>query len=90
MYGFSVQDSSLQIVTELAKTSLFDLLHKQKLTFKPTPLWQWKMAQGIIMGINYLHANNVIHRDLKSLNVLVRSTSINKVLETNFLILKFS
>ncbi len=59
------------IVTELLDMSLFDVLHKQRrvLSFQQKA----HIALGIARGLASLHAHSppIIHRDIKSLNVLV-------------------
>eukprot|EP00474_Spongospora_subterranea_P006066 CRZ06524.1 hypothetical protein [Spongospora subterranea] len=60
---------SLFMVTELLQMSLFDLLHNTdvKLNWK----LRLKMALDTANGINFLHHSHVIHRDLKSANLLL-------------------
>ncbi|KAJ0448103.1 putative protein kinase TKL-Pl-4 family [Helianthus annuus] len=49
--------------------SVYDYLHKQKGTSKlPTLL---KISIDISKGMNYLHQNNIIHKDLKAANLLM-------------------
>lgn len=76
--GACTKPPSLCIVTEfMSGGSVYDYLHKQKGTFKlPTLL---KVSIDISKGMNYLHQNNIIHRDLKAANLLMDEHEVVKV-----------
>ncbi|PKI78657.1 hypothetical protein CRG98_000882 [Punica granatum] len=76
--GACTKPPSLCIVTEfMSGGSIYDYLHKQKGVFKlPTLL---KVAIDVSKGMNYLHQNNIIHRDLKAANILMDEHEVAKV-----------
>uniref|UniRef100_A0A2N9FAY4 Protein kinase domain-containing protein n=1 Tax=Fagus sylvatica TaxID=28930 RepID=A0A2N9FAY4_FAGSY len=49
--------------------SMYDFLHKQKGVFTLPSLI--RVATDVSKGMNYLHHNNIIHRDLKAANLLI-------------------
>lgn len=66
------------IVTEyMHGGSLYDYLHKQK-NFLPLSLLL-KFAVDVCSGMDYLHQKNIIHRDLKTANLLMDNNQIVKV-----------
>ncbi|KAJ9550380.1 hypothetical protein OSB04_014425 [Centaurea solstitialis] len=76
--GACTKPSSLCIVTEfMSGGSVYDYLHKQKGTFKLPILL--KVAIDISRGMDYLHQNNIIHRDLKAANLLMDENDVVKV-----------
>ncbi|KAI4375811.1 hypothetical protein MLD38_013637 [Melastoma candidum] len=76
--GACTKSPSLCIVTEfMSGGSVYDYLHKQKGVFKlPTLL---KVAIDVSKGMDYLHQNNIIHRDLKAANLLMDENEVVKV-----------
>jgi serine/threonine protein kinase len=69
LWGLCLENQKYAMVMELMpKGSLYDLLHNGQ----PLP-WsiRYRIAQDIAYGLGLLHANRILHRDLKSLNVLL-------------------
>ncbi|XP_057501595.1 serine/threonine-protein kinase STY46-like [Actinidia eriantha] len=76
--GACTKPPSLCIITEyMSGGSVYDYLHKQKGTFKLPSLL--RVAIDISKGMNYLHQNNIIHRDLKAANLLMNENDVVKV-----------
>lgn len=77
LLGVCFEPERLCLITEFAEQrSLFDVLHSDK----PLP---WKLrarlAAEAARGINHLHQLNILHRDIKSLNILVNADDHAKV-----------
>ncbi|XP_008781231.1 serine/threonine-protein kinase STY46-like isoform X2 [Phoenix dactylifera] len=76
--GACTRPPSVCIVTEfMSGGSVYDFLHKQKGVFKLPALL--RVAIDISKGMNYLHQNNIIHRDLKAANLLMDENEVVKV-----------
>jgi serine/threonine protein kinase len=70
VYGFSSYDTVLTIVMEYMENGdLFTVLHKKKIAL--SKLQCLLMAHQIASGLALLHSNNILHRDIKSMNILV-------------------
>ena len=69
---------STSIITELAPNgSLHDYLHVKNEVPSPDQSLAW--AQQVASGMQHLHNNNVVHRDLKSGNILLAFGLLAKV-----------
>eukprot|EP01125_Pyxidicula_operculata_P011083 TRINITY_DN361_c0_g1_i1.p1 TRINITY_DN361_c0_g1~~TRINITY_DN361_c0_g1_i1.p1 ORF type:complete len:287 (-),score=58.61 TRINITY_DN361_c0_g1_i1:124-984(-) len=70
IYGYCANQNILTIVMEfMAKGDLYGILHKKK---EPLSLLQrTRMARQCALGLSFLHTNHVMHRDIKSMNILV-------------------
>jgi len=78
LMGACTSPPNLCFITEfLAGGSLYDALHSKKLQMN-MPLFK-KLAREIAQGMNYLHLKNIVHRDLKSLNLLLDSFNNIKI-----------
>jgi serine/threonine protein kinase len=59
----------------MAGGSVYDYLHKHRGVFKLPALL--RVAIDVSKGMNYLHQNNIIHRDLKTANLLMDENEVN-------------
>jgi len=70
VYGYSNDRNIVTIIMEfMSKGDLFTLLHKRNHPL--SVLERLRMARHCLLGISLLHQHQVIHRDVKSLNILV-------------------
>ncbi|KAL5206969.1 hypothetical protein ABZP36_031404 [Zizania latifolia] len=78
--GYVTQPPNLSILTEyLPRGSLYRLLHRPNSQIDETR--RLKMALDVAKGMNYLHTSHptIVHRDLKSPNLLVDNNWVVKV-----------
>ena len=77
-YGFAYDHPQTTIVTALArKGSLYDLLHKRK--EKPIEQQSLAWAKQIAYGLAYMHEHDLVHRDLKSSNILFSDNMVAQI-----------
>ncbi len=78
LYAICLEANHYALVMEyMAKGSLYQVLHepREKLSWSI----RWRIALDIGKGLAYLHSQSIIHRDLKSLNVLLDNSYCAKI-----------
>ncbi|KAK1686818.1 hypothetical protein QYE76_011103 [Lolium multiflorum] len=77
-YGACTKHRKYLIVTEyMPGGNLYDFLHKKNITLELSVIL--RIAIGISRGMDYLHQNNIIHRDLKTANLLIGNGQVVKI-----------
>ena len=75
--GYSIEGNHYCLVMELMpKGSLFDLLQS---TVSISWHERYQLAKDISIGLNHLHHEGILHRDLKSMNVLLTNDNRAKL-----------
>ena len=82
---FDEKEKTLNIVMEYAddgdlRTKITQIL-KNNLSFEESTIWN--VLIQILEGLNYLHKNNIIHRDLKSANIFLTKNGLIKIGDLN-------
>jgi len=69
--GVMPEIPNIVIVFEHVNTSLYDLLHVKKTVVDLSPKQRIKIARDCALAYMYMHALEIVHRDIKSHNVLI-------------------
>ena len=72
-----VIDPAGLVIEYLPNGSLFDVLHDQDLNLEPNLVMWW--AHSIATGLDFLNHAGIVHRDMKSLNVLLDAGYVPKI-----------
>lgn len=68
--GVAQIDKQYALITEYISSNLDNYIKVKK---SLNIVEAWEISQKIASGLNYLHSNNITHRDLKTDNILVNS-----------------
>ena len=82
---FDEESKTLNTVMEYAENGDLSkkILSLKKKNYHFTEKQIWKFTIQILLGMNYLHDNNIIHRDLKSANIFITKKGILKIGDLN-------
>jgi len=72
VYGYSNKDKTLTIVMEFMENGdLFGVLHKYPEKHPLSLIQRMRMARHCSLGLQVMHQKKFMHRDIKSMNILV-------------------
>ncbi|KAL4452973.1 hypothetical protein ABPG73_012917 [Tetrahymena malaccensis] len=69
------------VVTEFAQGELFEILEDDRSLPESEVR---KIAQQLILALDYLHSNRIIHRDMKPQNILISANGVVKLCDFGF------
>lgn len=77
-YATAATDDATFVITELVSGgSLHDFIHNEKNAVDTSQAVSW--AKQVAFGMEHLHGHNIVHRDLKSGNILITEEETLKV-----------
>jgi serine/threonine protein kinase len=79
--GSCLSGPSFAIVLEYCPGALYDIIHTLQNDITPRIVLDY--ASQIARGMEYLHANHVIHRDLKVLSLFLNVENHSKIVRCN-------
>jgi sterile alpha motif and leucine zipper containing kinase AZK len=80
-YGIATDSTAILLVMELCgRGSLFAFLHSPVSNLSPISVQiRYSLSLDIARGLEFLHSRGIIHRDVKSLNVLIAQDGVAKL-----------
>jgi len=70
VFGYTCQGNILTIIMEyMSKGSLYEIIHVKHVPL--TMIQRIRMARHCATGLSVLHSQSIMHRDIKSMNILV-------------------
>ncbi len=76
LLGVYESDNSIYIVLELLDRTLYNYL--QKFGYPETAKSR-KLMYQLLMGLRYLHNKNIMHRDIKLENIMIRGAEKDNI-----------